>query len=133
MRGLILDYQGVLDGQSTDPDNWKRLISELRMLGVGIAILTNIDSVDVPPYLEEWREAGLVDEILLSGAIGVEKPEPAAFYAAAEALGESHKDCVLIDDDVITIHAAIKAGLIAVLYTTFERIDAEIRPLFGIH
>ena len=64
MRGLIIDYAGVLEGPTADAESWKLLLSELRMNGIGIAILSNSDSFDVPADLARWKETGYVDEIL---------------------------------------------------------------------
>lgn len=133
MRGLIIDYAGVLEGSTADADSWKQLLSELRMNGIGIAILSNMDVSAVPEPMARWKEAGYVDEIVLSCDIGVEKPDPDAFMAAAEMLGESHKDCVVVDDSIVNIHAAVQAGFIVVNYTAFDRTEAELRPLFDLH
>lgn len=133
MRGLIIDYAGVLEGPAADAESWKLLLSELRMNGIGIAVLTNIDSFEVPADLARWKETGYVDEIVMSSEIGVEKPDFEAFYAACRALGEDHKDCVCVDDSIENIHAAVRAGLIGVLYTAYDRTEAELRPLFNLH
>lgn len=133
MRGLIIDYAGVLEGPTADAESWKLLLSELRMNGIGIAILSNSDSFDVPADLARWKETDYVDEIVLSSEIGVEKPDFEAFYAAARALGEDHKDCVCVDDSIEDVHAAVQAGLIAVLHTAYERTEAQLRPLFNLH
>ena len=103
MRGLIIDYAGVLEGPGADAESWKLLLSELRMNGIGIAVLTNIDSFDVPADLARWKET------------------------------EDHKDCVCVDDSIENIHAAVRAGLIGVLYTAYDRTAAELRPLFNLH
>lgn len=133
MRGLIVDYAGVLEGPGAEPESWKQLLSEMRMNGIGVAILSNIDSFDVPVELARWKDKGYVDEIVLSAEIGVEKPDPEAFYAAAQALGEDHRDCVCVDDSIENIHAAVRAGLIGVLHTAYDRTETELRPLFNLH
>ena len=41
MRGLIVDYCGVLDGPEEDQARWRSLLSAARNNGVATAVLSN--------------------------------------------------------------------------------------------
>ena len=75
---------------------------------------------------------GDVNAVVLSGEIGVEKPERAAFQAAADAIDVPLSDCVMIDDDIMNVRAAVEYGAIGILHTAFERTAVEIQSLFDI-
>ncbi len=42
MRGLIVDYAGVLDGTDEDQRRWRNLLAAAKKNGVGTAILSKI-------------------------------------------------------------------------------------------
>ena len=86
MRGLIVDYVGVLDGPDEDVKRWQTLLSAAKANGVDTAILSNDPGGPAAEPIREWEYKGLVDAVILSGEVGAEKPDRAAFQAAADAL-----------------------------------------------
>lgn len=132
MQGLIVDYVGVLDVEGEDAARWRALLAELKKHEVATAVLSNDPGGSGADVIREWEFRGDVDAVVLSGEIGVEKPEPAAFQAAADAIGVNLDECVLIDDDIFNVRGAVEAGLIGILHTAFDRTVVEIQTLFGI-
>lgn len=132
MRGLIVDYSGVLDGTEEDQRRWRALFAAARKNGVGTAILSNDPGGPTAEPIREWEFRGIVDAVLLSGEIGAEKPEVAAFNLAADSLELPMNDCVLVDDSILNVRAAVEAGLVGVYYQQFDRAIVEIQGLFGI-
>ena len=82
--------------------------------------------------IREWEFGGRVDAVVLSGEIGAEKPERAAFQAAADAIGVDLNDCVMIDDDIMHVRAAVEYNMIGILHTAIDRTAVEIQSLFDI-
>lgn len=132
MRGLIVDYVGVLDGTDEDQRRWRDLFAAAKKNGVGTAILSNDPGGPAAEPIREWEYRGIVDAVLLSGEIGAEKPEVAAFQAAADALDLPLDDCVLVDDSILNVRAAVEAGLVGVFYQQFDRAVVEITNIFDI-
>ncbi len=132
VRGLIVDYVGVLDGPEEDQRRWRNLFAAARKNGVGTAILSNDPGGPAAEPIREWEFRGVVDAVLLSGEIGAEKPETEAFRIAADSLELPMKDCVLIDDSIVNVRAAVESGLVGVLYQSFDRTVVEIMGLFDI-
>lgn len=132
MRGLIVDYVGVLDGTEEEKKRWRALFAAARDNGVSTAILSNDPGGPEAEPIREWEYRGNVDAVLLSGEIGVEKPMGEAFQAAADALELPARDCVMVDDNVLNVRAAVEYGLVGVLYNQFDRAVVEIINLFGI-
>ncbi|MBP3088740.1 HAD family hydrolase [Corynebacterium sp. sy017] len=131
MRGLIVDYVGVLDGSDEDQRRWRHLLEAARANGVALAVLSNDPGVNAD-HIRVLQTQGLVDAVVLSGDIGVEKPEKEAFQAAADALELPMRDCVMVDDSILNVRGAVEAGLVGVYYQQFDRAVVEITGLFGI-
>ena len=53
---------------------------------------------------------------VVSGALGVGKPEPAAFEAIATALDVTPAECIFVDDTEMHVDAARAVGMRAVLF-----------------
>jgi HAD superfamily hydrolase (TIGR01509 family) len=73
-----------------------------------------------------------VDTVVLSGEVGVDKPDPRIFRITAERLDVAVKDCILIDDSILNIKGAVESGLIGVYYQQFDRAIVEITGLLGL-
>lgn len=132
MRGLVVDYFGVLNGSPEDRENWRGVFEGARVNDVRVAILTNEPE---GPGAERVREDARwygVDEVVVSGQIGSEKPEAGAYLAAADRLGLEARECVMVDDAIENIHGAVQVGMIGVFYQVFDRAAVEIRGLFDI-
>lgn len=132
MRGLIVDYVGVLDGTEEDQKRWRDLFAAAKANGVATAILSNDPGGPGAEHIREWEFRGVVDAVLLSGEIGAEKPEEAAFAAAAAAIDLPMNDCVMVDDSILNVRGAVEAGLVGVLYQVFDRAVIEICSIFDI-
>ncbi len=133
MQGLIIDYAGVLDQNSEDQRRWQELIEAVKAKEISVGILSNEEAEgETADAIREWEFRGEVDAVVLSGEIGSEKPERAAFQAAADAVGQDLADCVMIDDDIMNVRAAVEYGMIGILHTAFERTAVEIQSLFDV-
>ena len=133
MQGLIFDYAGVLDQDKEDEQRWRELIKAVKAQDVKVGILSN-EEADSPlaEEIREWEFRGDVDAVVLSGEIGFGKPDRAAFQAAADAIDVIINDCVMIDDDIVNVRAAVEFGMIGILHTAFDRTSVEIQSLFDV-
>lgn len=132
MQGLIVDFCGVLDVDEEDTRRWRELLAALREHDIATSILSNDPDGPDADHIREWEFRGHVDAVVLSGEIGAEKPEAAAFQAAADAMDVPLNECALIDDNILNVRGAVEAGLIGILHTAFDRTVVEIQSLFGI-
>lgn len=132
MRGLIVDYFGVLDGTDEDRESWRAILSGARANDVRLAVLSNEpEGPGAEKVREDAREYGF-EHVVLSGAIGVEKPEAEAFLEAARRLELEPRECVMVDDAIENILGAVQVGMIGVFYQVFDRAAVEIRGLLGL-
>lgn len=132
MRGLIVDYVGVLDGGEEDAKRWRALLAAAKEAGVATAILSNDPGGPGAEPIREWEYRGDVDAVVLSGEVGAEKPEKAAFQAAADAIDLPINDCVMVDDSILNVRAAVDFGMLGMLFTVFDRTSVELAAVFDL-
>ncbi|MEJ5919232.1 MULTISPECIES: HAD family hydrolase [unclassified Corynebacterium] len=132
MRGMIIDYCGVLDGTDEDQARWRELLKAARENGVALAILSNDPGGPAADHIREFETSGLVDAVCLSGEIGAEKPSAEAFNITADRIGLPARDCVLVDDSIVNIHGAVSNGMVGVFYQQFDRAVVEIAGLLEL-
>lgn len=77
-----------------------------------------------------YRFDELVEQIVYSHEIGIEKPDPRAFEAVCAALGVQPESCLFIDDIAVNVEAARAMGMQAHLIEdnagTIARIAAHV-------
>lgn len=132
MRGLVVDYCGVLDGAEEDRRRWRKLLSAARAEGIATAILSNDPGGAGAAPIRTWLEGGYVDAVVLSGEVGAEKPSEEIFRITADRLDLPQQDLVLVDDNILNIRGAVDVGLIGIYYQQFDRAVVEITGVFEL-
>lgn len=132
LRGLVLDFVGVLAGPGSDPEAFASVIDRVRRRGVRTAILSNDPGGPGADPLRELGGGRFVDAVLLSGDIGVAKPDARSFSAAANRLGLDVGECVFVDDQVANVRGAVAAGMVGVHHDEPVAAIGELAVLFGI-
>lgn len=132
MRALIVDYCGVLDGAEEDRRRWRKVLTAAKDAGYGTAILSNDPGGPGADPIRTWQEAGYVDTVVLSGEVGVDKPDPEIFMITADRLEVDVSNCILVDDSILNVKGAVESGLIGVYYQQFDRAIVEISGLLGL-
>ena len=75
----------------------------------------------------------LFDVMVISGEVGMRKPEPEIFAHVLDLLGVAAADAVFVDDLEHNVRAAEGLGLVGVHHTSYERTAADLERLFGLH
>ncbi len=103
------------------------LMAELRDAGFQMAMLTN----NVREWEPLWRSMLPVDEIFEtvvdSGFVGCRKPESKIYRLTLERIGREAAECLFVDDVLVNVEGARKAGLQAVHFQDNEQAIPEIR------
>ena len=103
------------------------LMRELKAGGYRMAMLTN----NVREWEPLWRPMLPVNEIFEvvvdSGFVGCRKPESRIYELTLERLGEPAEACLFVDDVLVNVEGARKAGLHAVHFQDNEQAIPEIR------
>jgi putative hydrolase of the HAD superfamily len=104
-------------------------IRAVRRAGLRTALLSNSWGAGDYP-LEDFP--GLFDAVVISGEVGMRKPEEGIFLHAADALGLPPAQCVFIDDMEANVAAATDCGMTAVLHTEAAVTVAALEDLLGV-
>lgn len=91
------------------------LIRRLRADGVPVGLLSN----NSPALTAEIEALGLVELFsaeVVSAAIGVMKPDPAAYHAILDKMDAQAEDALFIDDSPINVDGARRVGMKAILF-----------------
>jgi len=103
------------------------LMRELKEAGYRMAMLTN----NVREWEPLWRSMLPVDEIFEtvvdSGFVGCRKPESRIYELTLERIAEPAEACLFVDDVLVNVEGARKAGLHAVHFQDNEQAIPEIR------
>ena len=96
--------------------------------GIRTALLSNSWGLDYPR--DGWEE--LFDAVVISGEVGMRKPEPGIFTLTAERLGLPADRCVMVDDLSPNIRGAVAVGMVGVHHVDPEQTVSELEVLFGL-
>jgi putative hydrolase of the HAD superfamily len=99
--GLILDHDALV------------MLRAARAAGLRTALLSNSWDMTYP-----WADLDpLLDVKIISGDVGLRKPDPAIYQMASDQLGIPLDECAFVDDMPPNIAAAQELGMFAVLHT----------------
>jgi putative hydrolase of the HAD superfamily len=110
----------------------ERLISAVRAAraaGVRTGLISNSwgTSIYDPEALED-----LFDVAIISGEVGLHKPQPEIYLLAAERLGLEPEECVFVDDLRDNVRGAEAVGMTAVLHRDPDATVARLEELLGL-
>ncbi len=74
----------------------------------------------------------LFDAVVISGEVGLRKPDAEIYLLTADRLGIDPRRCVFVDDLAINVRGAARAGMVGVHHTDLESTVAELEALFGV-
>lgn len=103
------------------------MLRTLRERGVRTCLLSNSWANDYPR--DDWPE--LFDAVVISGEIGMRKPEPGIFQYALDRVGLPAVGCVLIDDAEANIRGAGALGIRGIHHRDAAATIAELGTLLS--
>jgi 2-haloacid dehalogenase len=107
-------------------DGTERLVRDLVHAEVRVLGLTNW-SAETFHHAEPAAPAiGLLEDVLVSGAVGIAKPDPRIFRLLASRYALDQARTVFTDDSARNVEAAAAEGFDAVLFTDADRLRADL-------
>jgi epoxide hydrolase-like predicted phosphatase len=129
--GTSVAAEGLLDRMFATFANapaMSEVVRRARAAGLRTGLLSNSWG---DHYLRDgWEE--IFDAVVISGEVGMRKPEPRIYQHTAELLGVEPSQCVFVDDLAINVRGAVEAGMIGVHHTTFDATVIELEAMFGL-
>lgn len=121
-------------------DNWKDSIGDyfegtvaimerLKDAGYRLYGLSNWSAETFPYAREKYHFFDLLDDILISGEVGMIKPEPEIFQLLLSRIGRPANECLFIDDSQANVEQAQKMGFSTIRFESPEQLEAELQKL----
>ncbi|CAN5214417.1 hypothetical protein BH20ACT5_BH20ACT5_19710 [soil metagenome] len=129
--GTLPEHEGLLErmfaGFTADPAMLD-VVRAAKRHGLRTALLSNSWGFDYPR--EGWAE--LFDAVVVSGEVGMRKPEPEIYRHTAAELGLDPGECVFVDDLRPNVAGAVAAGMIGVRHRDALTTAAELAAIFDL-
>ena len=100
-----------------------------RRAGLKTALLSNSWGLSLYP---RDRFPEMFDVVVISGEIGMRKPDPQIFNATTDQLGLEPQHCVFVDDHPGHLKSAAEVGMTTVLHRTPAETITELEQLLAI-
>ena len=117
-------YREILKETGLNPlPGFLDLCHDLKDAGIPMAVGTSTPLENVKAVIGMIGAHGLFGAIISSEDVKKGKPDPEVFLKAAAALKADPQNCVVFEDAVYGIQAALAAGMKAVALTTTHRVS----------
>jgi 2-haloacid dehalogenase len=116
-HGHALAYRENFDLSLSEMEDNVAVLRDLHTAGVPLFALTNWSAELFPRALDRFEFLGLFEDIVVSGAERLAKPDPEVFAVLQRRIGHRLEDCVFVDDSAPNVEAARQAGLDAIHLT----------------
>jgi putative hydrolase of the HAD superfamily len=103
------------------------VVRAVRAAGFRTGLLSNSWGLD---YVRDGWDT-LFDAVVISGEVGLRKPDPAIYVLAAQQLGLPPEQIVFVDDLRPNVRAAVAAGMVGVQHVDVGTTVAELEILLG--
>jgi epoxide hydrolase-like predicted phosphatase len=104
-------------------------VGAARAAGVRTGLLSNSwGGRDYP--VDELRS--IFDSIVISGKVGLRKPDPDIYLFAAKQAGVPADACVFVDDFSVNVEGAEAVGMTGVLHRDARKTIEQLEHLFGL-
>jgi 2-haloacid dehalogenase len=125
---LIRTYHERWEDSITGPiPGMVDILRDLKAAGYGVYGLSNWSAETFPLARRKYDLFDLLDGYIISGAVGLVKPDPAIFDLTLEMVGCPARECLLIDDSTVNIDAARRLGFETILFHSADRLRAKLR------
>src|SRR6478609_10113166 len=104
------------------------LVRRAREAGLRTALLSNSWGNEFPG--DGWH--GVFDTVVISGEVGMRKPEHRIYRYVADGLDLPLDQCVFVDDLRPNVDAAVALGMVGIHHHGYEETAAELEALFEI-
>lgn len=104
------------------------IVRRVRRAGFQTGLLSNSWGFDY--RREGWSD--LFDSVVISGEVGMRKPDPEIYLHAAEQLGVPPQVCVFVDDLGPNVRGAVEVGMVGVHHRDLVTTVAELEILLDL-
>lgn len=129
-EGSLVEARGLVSRMFADlsiyEDSMTSLVTRAHAAGIRTGLLSNSWGNDYDR--SDWLQ--MFDTVVISGEVGMRKPEREIFELTLDRIGLPAAECVFVDDMPHNIAAAAQAGLAGIVHRTFAETAGELEALF---
>ena len=128
----IDDRAGLVDrmfGGIREDERMTGAVRQVRAAGIRTGLVSN--SMGAGRY-DRSTFPELFDGVVISGDVGLHKPQPEIFLLGAERTGVAPEECVFVDDLRENCEGAEAVGMTAVLHRGADTTLPELERLLGL-
>ena len=124
---LIEAYYGRWDEMVGHPiAGTVEIAAELKAAGIRLIALSNWSTETFPRARHRLDVLDAFDGVLLSGAVGLIKPDPQIYQVVLERHEIDVRRAIFIDDSVRNVEAAARAGFDAIHFTSPDQLRRDL-------
>ena len=105
------------------------ILTDLQQRGVPLYGLTNFSAETYPPTVARFEFLRWLRGVVVSGEVGVIKPNPRIYEIAIERFAIDPHRAVYIDDVPINAQAAVRFGILGIHFTSAALLRVELTSL----
>lgn len=102
------------------------IVEELRERGVRLFVLSNSSAETVPTSTDAVGALARFDDVLLSGEVGIVKPDPEIYLCARQRFELDPDRTWFVDDSQANVDAAASVGWRGIHFTTAAALRAQL-------
>jgi 2-haloacid dehalogenase len=102
------------------------LLKRLKNKGCRLYGLSNWSAETFPFALSKYDFFRLFDDMLISGRVGLVKPDPAIYNLLLGKIGKPAGECLFIDDSPANIQQAGRMGFVTIHFTSPSQLEDEL-------
>jgi 2-haloacid dehalogenase len=121
-------------------DNWRdsigvaywgtvEIMKQLKQKGYPLYGLSNWSTETFPFTRAKYDFFDLLDDMVISGAVGHVKPEPEIYHILLAKVGRTAGECLFIDDSLPNIQQAQKLGFQTVHFESSEQLARTLQDM----
>ena len=103
-----------------------QILCELKQAGYELHALTNWSVEKFPIARERYDFLTWFESILVSGEVGLIKPDPRIFQLLLASIGRPAQDCIYIDDNARNVAAAAALGFDAIHFQAVDQLRRDL-------
>jgi 2-haloacid dehalogenase len=103
------------------------ILKRLKYDGHPLYALTNFSAETFPLMRRRFDFLELFEYILVSGEVGLVKPDPAIYRLMLEKIGHPARECLFIDDSLKNIESARRLGFDVIHFQSPEQLETELQ------
>ena len=106
-----------------------QIVQSLKQAGYSVYGLSNWPEEKYRIVRPKYEFFTWFDDVIISGEVGMAKPDPRIFSLLVERIGRNPSDCLLVDDSKENIRLASEMGFQVILYQSNEQLKEQLHNL----